>query len=256
VLVYAWHPLVVVEVAGSGHLDVVAACLSVAALWAATRGRVGWAGALVGLGTLVKLYPVILLAAVVGRRPGRAVAAAGLVVGAGYAFYAGEGASVLGSLGRYVAEEEWNPGLQGLLAWGLGPLGSAAPVLARRGPLVLLGALAAVIAVRGRGIVPWRRALWLTGGYLAAVPSLFPWYGLSLVPVLAVAPTWPGLYLTGAVVLSYLIFAEPIWRLPAWVPVVEYLPVVVGLALAARSRPRLAAGVGQGEPMTRMGAPS
>jgi hypothetical protein len=190
-----------------------------------------------------------------GRRPGRAVALFGLVVGAGYAIYAGEGARVLGSLGRYVAEEEWNPGLRGLLGWALGPIGPAAPTVARRVPLLLLSALAALIAIRGRGIAPWRRALWLTGGYLAAVPSLFPWYGLSLVPILAVAPTWPGLYLTGAVVLSYLIFAEPTWRLPAWVPVVEYLPVVVGLVLAAWSPPGLAARAGQGESMTRMGVP-
>src|SRR5712691_10704305 len=57
-LVYAWHPLVVVEFAGSGHLDAVAVAASVAALVAADRRREGWSGALLGLGAVVKLYPL------------------------------------------------------------------------------------------------------------------------------------------------------------------------------------------------------
>jgi len=74
------------------------------------------------------------------------------------------------------------------------------------------------------------------GGYLVATPNLFPWYTLWIVPILAVAPAWPWLYLTGAVSLTYLVFAEPVWRIPAWVTIAEFGPLVLGLVLAVRPR--------------------
>jgi hypothetical protein len=235
-LVYAWHPLVVVELTGNGHLDAVALAATVAALWAAARGREAWAAALLGAGALVKLYPLLLLPAV-WRRPGRAVAGALVVVGAGYALYAREGWAVLGSLARYVAEEEFAAGVRAALDVLLGPLGSPGRLLARLLPLAGLAGLA--LAVGRWDAAPDRRARWLVGGYLLAAPSLFPWYALWMVPLLAVAPTWPWLYFSCAIALGYLSVAEPVWHMPAWVIAAQWLPLALGLAWQAR--PGLAA---------------
>ncbi|HEV8308429.1 MAG TPA: glycosyltransferase family 87 protein [Methylomirabilota bacterium] len=235
-LVYAWHPLVVVELAGSGHLDAVVLATTVAALWAATRGREAWAGAFLGAGALVKLYPVLLLPAVWRRSPGRALAAAATVLAAGYALYAGEGWAVLGSLARYISEEEFNGSLRAALELLLGPLGPTGRLAARLLPLLGLGVLALVLGLLGREIPVWRRAVWLVGGYLLAAPNLFPWYALWIVPLMAMAPWWPWLYLSCAVALTYVIFAQPVWTIPAWVIVVEFGPVGLGLLLAARPR--------------------
>jgi hypothetical protein len=214
VLVYAWHPLVVVELAGSGHLDAVALAATVAALWAAARGREACAAALLGAGTLVKLYPLLLLPAV-WRRPARAVGVSLAVVGAGYALYAREGWAVLGSLPRYVAEEEFTAGVRAALDVLLGPLGPPGRLAARLLPLAGLAALA--LAVGRWAAPPDRRARWLVGGYLLAAPSLFPWYALWMVPLLASAPAWPWLYFSCAVALGYTSFAGPVWHFPAWV---------------------------------------
>ncbi len=235
-LVYAWHPLVVVELAGSGHLDAVALAATVAALWAAAAGREGAAGALLAAGGLVKLYPLLLLPAVWRQRPGRVLAAAAGVLAAGYGLYAGEGAAVLGSLARYVAEEEFNPGLRGALDWMLGGLGPAGLLAARVLPLAGLAALALALGVRGRDVPAWQRAAWLVGAYLLATPNLFPWYAVWLVPLLAVAPAWPWLYLTCAVALPYAVFAQPVWAIPAWVTAAQFVPLGLGLLLAAWSR--------------------
>jgi hypothetical protein len=231
VLIYAWHPLAVVELAGSGHLDAVALAATVAALWAAARGREAWAAALLGAGALVKLYPLLLLPAV-WRRPGRAVAAALAVVGAGYALYAREGSAVLGSLTRYVAEEEFGAGVRAALDGLLGPLGPPGLLAARLLPLAGLAALA--LAVGRWGASPDRRARWLVGGYLLAAPSLFPWYALWMVPLLAVAPAWPWLYFSCAITLSYLSVVEPVWRIPAWVIAAQWIPLALGLIWQAR----------------------
>lgn len=232
-LVYAWHPLVVVELAGSGHLDAVALAASVAALWAATRGREGWAAVLVGAGALVKLYPLLLLPAVWRRRPGRALAACAAVLAAGYALSLREGAAVFGSLARYVGEEEFNGSVRAALEVLLAPFGAPGLAAARLVPLVALAGAAVAVGVWARETPAWRRALWLVGGYLLATPSLFPWYTLWIVPLLAVAPAWPWLYLTGAVALTYLVFAGPVWDIPAWVTAVEFGPLALGLAVAA-----------------------
>jgi hypothetical protein len=233
-LLYAWHPLVVVEVAGSGHLDSVAVAASVGALWAATRARPGWAGALVGLAALVKLYPLLLLPAA-GPRPGwRAPAAAVAVMGAGYALYAGEGWAVLGSLPRYVAEERFNGGLRALLEVGLAPLGDAGGLAARLAPLAALAVLALAV-----GASAWpvpQRALWLAGGYLLATPNLFPWYVLWVVPIAAALAAWPWLGLACGVGLAYLAFAEPSGRVPPWVVALEFAPLAAGLGAAAVRR--------------------
>lgn len=95
-IAYAWCPLVMKEVAGSGHLDAIAVCLTTAALWCAARaygsanrspGRWQFAAAgLLGLATGAKLYPVILiplLAAMTARRGGWARGGAFLAVAIG-----------------------------------------------------------------------------------------------------------------------------------------------------------------------------
>ena len=74
------------------------------------------------------------------------------------------------------------------------------------------------------------------GGYLLTTPNLFPWYALWMVPLQAAAPAWPWLYLTCAVALTYLSFAQPIWHIPAWVIAVQWVPFALGLAWAARPR--------------------
>jgi hypothetical protein len=237
-LLYAWHPLVVVELAGTAHVDAAILATSVAALWAAARGRERWAGALVGLGALVKLYPALLIAAVIRHHPLGAAVACAFVVLAGYAVYLPEGTAVLGSLSRYVADEEWNPGIRGVLDRVLAPLGGEGRLAARVLPLAALGAVALAAAGVLRHRPGAERARLVVGAWLLLTPSLFPWYPVWSVPILAAAPAWPWLYLSCAVALTYLVYAEPVWRIPAWVVAAQFAPLAVGLGLALRGSRR------------------
>lgn len=91
-LAYGWAPLVLKEIAGSGHLDVIATFLAVASLAVAARGFSGQsridvrgavvASALLGLGVGAKLFPVLLaplLAAGLVQRAGWRTAAYGAI---------------------------------------------------------------------------------------------------------------------------------------------------------------------------------
>jgi hypothetical protein len=219
-VVYAWNPLVLVEVWGSGHLDALVMLSTVAAVRCAIAGRVSIAALLLGLGALVKLYPAVLLPVLLQRSVGGPLVTFALVVSLGYAPFAHLGAGALGSLPRYVSAEFFNPGLLrtvidvpavvmvGLVAWvlGAGLLRGAVPIIER-------------VAV-------------LIGGFILLSPNIFPWYVLWLVPFLAIRPSAPWIAFTGTVALAYTFFLHEPWSIPAWARAAEFAPLVLAAGWA------------------------
>ncbi|MGH9899765.1 MAG: glycosyltransferase family 87 protein, partial [Pyrinomonadaceae bacterium] len=67
VLIYAWHPLVVWEIAGSGHVDAAVIAFISLALLARRRNWETLTGIMLACATLVKLFPVILFPALYRR---------------------------------------------------------------------------------------------------------------------------------------------------------------------------------------------
>src|SRR5262249_35108871 len=67
VLMYAWHPLLIWEFAGSGHLDAMALAFLAMALLAHRRRLEGMTGLLVACATLIKLFPALLFPALYRR---------------------------------------------------------------------------------------------------------------------------------------------------------------------------------------------
>jgi alpha-1,6-mannosyltransferase len=110
VLLYAWCPLLVWEVAGSGHLDSAAMAFIALALLARMRRRAWLTGVLLGVAVMLKFYPLVLLPALWWRGDEKGSAwkmPAGLaaVVAVGYACYAGVGMRVFGFMSGYAQEE-------------------------------------------------------------------------------------------------------------------------------------------------------
>ena len=231
VILYAWHPLVLVELAGSGHLDAVVIPLIVGGLVLAQQGRITAAGLLLGIGGSMKLYPLLLLPAVSGRRPWRPLLAATAVMGAGYLVFLPGPVSPLGSIERWMREEWFNPGIRFGLEQAFQALGMDPGSLVRWGLLAVLGLVGVGVWLAGSSLSLERRALWMMGAHLFLIPNLFPWYVVSIVPLLCLTPMWPWLWLSGAVGLSYLFFAQAPWSIPLWVTLVEFVPLWAGLLL-------------------------
>jgi alpha-1,6-mannosyltransferase len=216
VLIYAWNPLLLVEVWGMGHLDGVLVPIVVGAMWAVIRGRHGLAGALLGVGVLFKLYPAALVSLLpIGAWP-TALATFASVIALGYAPGLAAGIGVLGSLPRYLREEYFNPGLvRGVIDV----------------PLVTMAAAAAWMMVVGavrRGAPLAERAVCLLGGLLLLSPNIFPWYLIWLVPFLAFTASLPWIAFTGTVVFAYAFFLRQPWAVPAWARALEFAPLVLG----------------------------
>jgi alpha-1,6-mannosyltransferase len=217
--IYAWNPLVLVEIWGSGHLDALVLLAVVAAGLAAARGRDGLAAVCLGLGTLVKLYPAVLLLLLPGRRRPGVLALFAAVVAAGTLVPGGPGRWPVGPIGRYVADEYFNPGLVRSL------VNQPGLALAATGAWVL--AVAALTA--GRSMAS--RAVPLVAGVIVLAPSVFPWYAAWLVPFLAIAPSAPWIAFTGTVAFSYAFFLSDPWAIPWWARMVEVAPVAAAAVL-------------------------
>ncbi len=80
---FAWNPLVVLEVAGMGHVDGLAVACAVGAVLAVARGRAALAALATAAGALAKLVPLAAMAgwARASRRPARFLVAAGGTLG-------------------------------------------------------------------------------------------------------------------------------------------------------------------------------
>jgi alpha-1,6-mannosyltransferase len=104
-LLFAWCPMLVWEIAGSGHIDSVVMAFMALALLARYRRQPVLTGLFIGVAIMTKFYPLVLLPALFRRGEYRMLATVGVVVAAGYACYSSVGLGVFGFLGGYVQEE-------------------------------------------------------------------------------------------------------------------------------------------------------
>ena len=225
-LVYAWHPLVVIEVAGSGHNDPLGVLWMVTglALWTARRrvmGTLAFALAFLSKLTTALLWPFYWVRAR-GLLGGfaLAVAAAGVWCWGSPYFTPG--------FRHYASRWEFNSSLYAILQALVGY-----PLAARGicGLIVLVSGF--VLARRTEDLIAYT-AMMLQTAILVA-PVVEPWYLLWLIPLFCVRVSWMWLVFSGLVMLSYLVqvpyVSHGLWQMPGWVPWVEYLPLYAWLVV-------------------------
>jgi len=105
VLLYAWCPLLIWEIAGSGHLDSAAMAFIALALLARYRKQSILTGLFLAIAILLKFYPLILLPALYRRGDFKMPATVAAVIALAYAAYSSVGTLVFGFLGGYAKEE-------------------------------------------------------------------------------------------------------------------------------------------------------
>ena len=205
---YAWHPLAIWEVAGSGHVDIVMCALLFAGLLLFLGGRTLLAGIAVTLGALVK--PVAVFALPVLWRPWnwRLPLVVAATVSLAYLPYLSVGSGVLGFLGGYIDEEGLASGngivLLRFARVAIGSIPHAAALYAATSATILVS-LALAAGFRkdrsDRTALSW--LTWLLIAFLILSSPHYPWYFLVLVPVLALNPTATAWVLTFGCPLFY-----------------------------------------------------
>lgn len=201
ILIYAWHPLPVWEIAGSGHVDAATVAFLAFALWAGLAGRRSACGLALAAATLTKFFPAVVGPAVWRPPDWRLPAAFVTAILFLYLPYLGVGSRVLGFLPGYLLEEQLASG-SGIWLLDLVRRLVALPTVAYLGVAALvmvgLGAAALRRAPGAQANLAW--AAILTAAALLIVSPHYPWYFVSLVALVAVAPTgflwWPALWPT------------------------------------------------------------
>lgn len=225
-LLWLWSPLVLVEVAWSGHLEPLGLLPVMAALLLLARDGDGrLAGGLLGLGAAVKFAPLAALPAL-GRRRGAGAALVGLLVPALlYLPYAGAGADLFAGLGEYASRWRFNAALFPLLE---AVLGGAARVAAA----AIVGAVAVGAALRRWSVS--RTLFWTVGAALLLSPTIHPWYALWILPFAALRRSWPWVVWTGLLFLAYAgrdaYLATGTWPHPPALAALVHLPLLALLA--------------------------
>jgi alpha-1,6-mannosyltransferase len=110
ILLYAWCPLLIWEIAGSGHLDSAAMAFIVLALLARYRKLPILTGLFLAIAILLKFYPLVLFPALYRRGDFKMPATIAAVVALAYAAYSSVGTLVFGFLGGYSKEEGLSTG--------------------------------------------------------------------------------------------------------------------------------------------------
>ena len=108
ILTYAWSPLLAVEVAGNGHIDILGALLLLVSAAALARRWRATAAVGFGLAVAVKLLPIILLPIYWKRIRIRDAALGAAVVGLLYVPFLHHGRIPIGSLGTYIQNWRFN----------------------------------------------------------------------------------------------------------------------------------------------------
>jgi alpha-1,6-mannosyltransferase len=220
VVAFAWHPLLVWEVAGNAHVDIVMISLMLLSLWVALRDKILAAGSIGSLAVFVK--PTALLLMPVYWRPWNWTLPL-LLVGIGglvYAPYLGAGRKVMGFLGGYVAEEELSSGggfrYLKLMETLTGPLPHGAALYLGASALIL-SALALRIGFRAdrSPAATVRAAALLLLAFLVLLTPHYPWYYLAIAPLLALQPrlVTPWVLATGGFLLYDVIEGD---RMPSF----------------------------------------
>jgi len=234
VLAYAWNPLLAIEVAGSGHIDIVGALLLVVSAAALVRRWRATAAVALGLAIAVKFLPVVLLPLYWKRVRRRDAALAAAVVGLLYVPFLNHGRIPIGSLGTYVQSFRFN-----------GPVFATLDQVAQPQLLAGLAVLVGLVTATWlRSAVPeWSPHVfaWPMAASLLCAPAVFPWYLLWLLPFLTSPSTLLIIVWTVSIIPTYVqwhlrALGRPWGALPAWVMLVEYGCVATACAVIAFRR--------------------
>ena len=234
VVAYAWNPLVVLEVAHSGHIDALGALwIAAAACWLTERRTLLATLAFV-MAVATKLLPIVLVPLLIGRVRARDAAIGAALLGALYLHYH-DPAALTARRGpeRGGPHPLQRPGVPAASRRCSAPQGAAA--------VALLAGLTAA------GMARWRLAesdpaawAWPMAIALACAPVIYPWYLLYLTPFLFTRSTLPLLAWCLSGLAAYVVWdisrRGGRWLVPAAIRRRARRPVLVAAALWAQAR--------------------
>jgi VanZ family protein len=230
-LLVAWNPFIVFEFSHSGHSDSLMMFLILLSIYLLCRSKNVWAMVSYAGAVLSKLHPALWFPLYLRRVHWKA-AVGGLAAGAvlTYPYFDPlSGVKYLNSLGSYFRLFEFNASIHYLLRY-MGRVAFHQQWDQTTGPY--LAALLLIITLlvfwkfplhNGRALL--QAGFWIMTADLLLATTVHPWYISWAALALPFFPYAFMTYWTGACFLSYMAYAyRPVYE-PAWILLVEYLPL-------------------------------
>jgi hypothetical protein len=260
VILYAWHPLVVMELSGSGHQDVLGIFFMLVAVALLRRketvAQAFWGGLGAGLSFMAKGYLLPALP-IFARQPLERISSKGdpsaskrlltalgvLIFTVGFGLtvsalqlpYMGHGSQIQEGMRLYMHNRLRNAGV---FAWTFYLLKPFIPDPRPLTWLLILSLLGLVVLRLLRR--PWKDEAELLdktngamGAFFLLSHTVYPWYATWLIPGLCLRYNAGWMLWSGLAALAYL---NPLPQKNPWVPFVEYLPVLAALYWQQRRR--------------------
>jgi hypothetical protein len=219
-MLYAWHPLPVVEFAGSAHLDIIALCLLFLAYFLVLRNWRSAGGLSLAAAVMTKYLPLVALPWLVKK--GKFWFLFSFVIGVLILiaqFYIVD-RSMFSGLFMFYRKWRFNDSLFGIL-YKL--CGAAEPARLLGGFFVLLCAAYCLF----RRYSFYRSMLIVIGAVILFSPVVHPWYVCWVIPFLVFYPSKPWIFFSGWIALAYLIrllYPSGVWQDTPWLKLLIYVP--------------------------------
>ncbi len=219
-LIYAWNPLPVVEFAGSGHADIVGISLLGTTILMISKSRVASGGLAFATAVLTKYLPVLALPWLIRKGGWKFLLFASLLGSALILCFYTPDHRMFSGVSVFYRKWWFNDSLFSVLyKW----TGGAEP--ARRWAFVFV-CLSGIFCMLRRYDL-YRSLFVVYATVLLFSPVVHPWYLCWLLPFLVFHPSLPWLFLSGWIMLSYLIryfYPAGMWQHVLWLRLVIYIP--------------------------------
>lgn len=239
-IAYAWNPLVVLEIAHSGHIDAAGMFMTALAAYALTRERIAASVLALAAGIAIKFLPIVLIPLWWGRaRLKHAALGAGFLAALYLVFidFSGQTAPV-GSVTNMIRGFRFNGPVFKALAAVLTPWGATAA------GVVIAMAVAALIR-RSRVARDPAAFAWPMAAALVCSPVVYPWYLVWLTPFFISALAWPLVVWSVMILPVYTVWQGlhngGTWAVPPWMGLVEYAALAICTIVVWSRRARMQA---------------
>ncbi|MEI6127752.1 MAG: hypothetical protein WCQ99_14495 [Pseudomonadota bacterium] len=228
--IYALNPLVIVEFAGSGHLDSAGIFFLMLSLYLFTLKKKLSPFIALAASFLVKFLPVIILPFFMRKKYLGGMLLFLVLVCTAYLPFISAGGQLFYALGIYSKHWYFNAPFYDLLTLTVSDTIMARKITA--GIFILLMSGVYVWCFRRKSVpepvLLYRASFVACGFFLLLCPTLHPWYVCWIVPFLAIIPNRAWIFLSGAVFLSYWVLKDyaafGVWKESPLVKAIEFIP--------------------------------
>jgi hypothetical protein len=229
VIYYAWNPLIIVEVAGSGHHDVLVISMLLYSALFCLSNQPRRSILFLSASVLTKFYSILMIPFFLKKTNFRHWLWFPLPIILAYLPYIKASRNLFSALLFYRDKWRFNGFLHELMAARL-----SSEVLSEKLIVLFIAILIIALLLGTNDLL--KQLYWMTGAILLFAPTLFPWYMVWIIPYLCFFPNpaWLLFSITSAISYYVLIgwWTLGRWEQDSFLTALEYYPFLMLLVLA------------------------